>query len=531
MYNKPYHTMSIIYSKFCFILIVTTIFLSVIFIQEITFDQPKPQQQEPNIAYAEISDFNFAAAGDWGCYPDAKRTVNNIVDKDPKLVLALGDFSYNNTGDCWFKIISPIENRTKIAIGNHDVNPPSLLAQYMTHFGLTKQYYSFDYHNVHFLAMSTEIPLEAGSEQFNFVNNDLARAARDPAIDWIVVYCHKPAYTLPSTDEGMRSSMQEFRDTYHPLFDRYNVDLVLQGHDHNYQRSYPIKYNSTNPSTPIITDTNKDSNYNNPAGRIFAIVGTGGIGIYRLPNANDSPSSSTAYLAYKQSSSFGFLNVDIINYGTTLRAKFYDNDGAIEDQFTVTKPKNKFSSSSSSSQLLLPTSSSSSATTSMATNGGGCTKGWYITGYFTPVEIDYGGSRRTIFVEGIGSRSYPNAFLDAVKTEGWGRTNEGYYIGPYGSGDRWVKSDYARDSRSQTLKAGVTVAVDKSVINDGTNLRVPTLPGRWNNLTYTASDVGTNIKGKHIDIFTGEGKSAQQQTFEITGRDNIVCLYPHAASG
>ena len=75
------------------------------------------------------------------------------------------------------------------------------------------------------------------------------------------------------------------------------------------------------------------------------------------------------------------------------------------------------------------------------------------------------------------------------------------------------------------------MAVDKSVINDGTNLRVPTLPGRWNNLTYNARDVGTNIKGKHIDIFTGEGKSAQQQTFEITGRDNIVCLYPHAASG
>jgi predicted phosphodiesterase len=356
--------MSVTDSKFCFILIVTTIFLSVIIIQEITFDQPKPQQQEPNLAYAEISGFNFAAAGDWGCYPDTKRTVSKIVDKDPELVLALGDFSYNKTADCWFKIISPIENRTKIAIGNHDVNPPSLLAQYMTQFGLTEQYYSFDYHNVHFLAMSTEIPLEAGSEQFNFVNNDLARVARDPAIDWIVVYCHKPAYTLPSTDDGMRSSMQEFRDTYHPLFDKYNVDLVLQGHDHNYQRSYPIKYNSTNPSTPIITDVNKQSNYNNPAGRIFAIVGTGGIGLYRLPNENDSP-----YLAYKQSSSFGFLNVDIINYGTTLNATFHDNDGALEDQFTVNKPKNKSSSSSSSSsQLLLSTSSSSSypsATTNM----------------------------------------------------------------------------------------------------------------------------------------------------------------------
>ena len=503
-----------IYAKF-YIIFLLTIFLSFIIIQEFRFEQDKPSQQQPNIAYAYIPDFNFAAAGDWGCYPDAKRTVNNIIDKDPELVLALGDFSYNNTADCWLKIINPIEDRTKIAIGNHDIMPPSLLPQYMTHFNLTKQYYSFDYYNIHFLAMSTEIPLEAGSEQFIFVNNDLAKAATDPAIDWIVVYCHKPAYTLPSPDEDMRSSMQGLRDTYHPLFDKYHVDLVLQGHDHNYQRSYPIKYNSTNPFTPIITDTNQDNNYTNPAGTIFAIVGTGGIGLYHLSNATES-----AYLAYKQSSSFGFLSVAIINNGATLKANFYDNDGDIEDQFTVTKSKNTFFSSSS---LRLPA--------TLTTNGEECTTGWDITGYFTPVESDYDGSRRIIFVEGIGLKSYPGAFLNAVKTEGWGKTKGGFFIGPYGSGDNWVKSDDALDSRHQPLKIGVTVAVDTSVIKHGTYLKVPTLPGKWGSITYTASDIGTSIKGKHVDVFTGEGKSAQQQTFEITGRGNTICLYSPVAGG
>jgi Calcineurin-like phosphoesterase/3D domain len=494
----------IIDAKFSSILLVTI--LSIVAIQEITFEQDKPQQQ-PNIAYAaDLSDFNFAAAGDWGCFPDAKRTVNNIVDKHPELVLALGDFSYENIADCWFNIISPIEDRIKIAIGNHDIRPPSLLAQYMTHFGLTKQYYSFDYHNVHFLVMSTEIPLEVGSEQFNFVNNDLAKAATDPAIDWIVVYCHKPAYTLPSVDDdGMRSSMDELRDIYHPLFDKYNVDLVLQGHDHNYQRSYPIKYNSTSPSTPIITDTN-NNNYNNPSGRISAVVGTGGIGLYSLSSGNAS------YLAYKQSSSFGFLNVDVINNGTTLNAKFYDNDGAVEDKFTVTKSKN-----TSSSRLQLPS--------TIPTTGGECTTDWYITGYFTPVESDYSGSKRTIFVEDVGSKSYPSSFLDAVEKEGWGKTNEDFYIGRQGSGGEWVNSDYAQDSIDQPLKIGLTVAVDPSMINHGTKLKVPTLPGEWGRLTYTANDIGKSIKGKHIDVFTGEGKSAEQQTFEITGRGNTVCLY------
>jgi hypothetical protein len=506
----------IIDAKFSSILLVTV--LSIVGIQKITLEQDKPQQQ-PNIAYAaNLSDFNFAAAGDWGCFPDAKRTVNNIVGKHPELVLALGDFSYENTADCWFNIVSPIEDRIKIAIGNHDIRPPSLLAQYMTHFGLTKQHYSFDYQNVHFLVMSTEIPLEVGSEQFNFVNNDLAKAVTDPAIDWIVVYCHKPAYSLPSVDEDvMRSSTDELRDIYHPLFDKYNVDLVLQGHDHNYQRSYPIKYNSTSPSTPTITDANDNNNYNNPSGRIFAIVGTGGIGLYSLSN-NNEPS----YLAYKQSSSFGFLNVDVINNGTTLKAKFYDNDGAIEDQFTVTKSKNTSSSSSSSPhQLQL-----ASATMPATKEGVECTTGWYITGYFTPVEFDYGDSKRRIFVEGTGSKSYPSDFLDAVKKEGWGKTKEGFYIGPYGSGGDWVKSDYAQDSRHQPLKIEMTVAVDTSVINHETELKIPTLPGKWGSITYTATDIGKGVKGKHIDVFTGEGKSAEQQTFEITGSGNTVCLYP-----
>jgi hypothetical protein len=45
---------------------------------------------------------------------------------------------------------------------------------------------------------------------------------------------------------------------------------------------------------------------------------------------------------------------------------------------------------------------------------------------FTPVESDYGGSKRIIFVEGLGSKSYPSDFLDIVKTEGWGKTREGF---------------------------------------------------------------------------------------------------------
>jgi predicted phosphodiesterase len=285
-------------------------------------------------AYGSLQDFNFAAAGDWGCNNNTVYTVNNIVNKNPELVLGLGDYSYEDTADCWLEIIAPLEDKMKITIGNHDVETTSLLNQYMSHFNLTKQFYSFNYQNVHFTVISTEhLTGSEGDEQYEFVNADLASAASDPNIDWIVVYHHREAYTSPyatNPNEGeVRTASISLRNAYHPLFERYDVDLVLQGHNHNYERSYPIKYNNANSSAPIITDAHIH-NYSNPEGQIFVTVGTAGRGTYDfLPKE--------PYMV-RQYNGFGFLNVDVIDNGQTLNATYYSNDdGSIKDQFSITK--------------------------------------------------------------------------------------------------------------------------------------------------------------------------------------------------
>jgi predicted MPP superfamily phosphohydrolase len=276
------------------------------------------------------ADFNFAAVGDWGCTSNTNNTVNNIVGKNPELVLALGDYSYNTTSDdCWFKIVKPIEDKMKIEIGNHDHRGLGQLSRYMNHFGVTEQYYSFDYQNVHFIALSTETPFAVNSAQYNFVKNDLSKAASDPNIDWIVVYYHRPMYTIPST----HSAISSLRSTYHPLFEQYGVDLVLQGHNHNYQRTYPIIFNSTRPKHPIETSTNKTTYTDPDEGQIFATVGTGGAELYPFKDQKDSN-----YYYAKQYIGYGILNVDITNNGKTLTGKFYSNNGTIIDQFTITKP-------------------------------------------------------------------------------------------------------------------------------------------------------------------------------------------------
>ena len=100
--------------------------------------------------------FNIVAVGDWDCTSETEDTVDNIIKQDPELVLALGDLSYNGKAKCWLELIEPIAEKTKIVIGNHEVDSSKLRKDYMNYFGLKEQYYSFNQKNVHFLALSTE---------------------------------------------------------------------------------------------------------------------------------------------------------------------------------------------------------------------------------------------------------------------------------------------------------------------------------------------------------------------------------------
>ncbi len=278
------------------------------------------------------TNFNFAAVGDTNCNSNTETIVDNIQAKAAELVLGLGDYIYNDDeAGCWLEIVEPIDDKIRIAIGNHETG--AILTELMEHYGLTDQYYSFDYQNVHFTVMSDYVPDEVGSEQYAFVQNDLAKAAADPNIDWIVIVHHSQKYA--ATKNYNIPDENEWNIIYHPIFEQYNVDLVLQGHQHNYQRTYPIKYNDDSPANPLITDRNTDT-YTNPEGQIYLTVGTGGAGLHKL-NGNQAP-----YTVFAQDEEHGFLNVDVTpnNGGTTLVGTFYSNDdgtGQMTDQFTITK--------------------------------------------------------------------------------------------------------------------------------------------------------------------------------------------------
>ena len=148
-----------------------------------------------------------------------------------------------------------------------------------------------------------------------------------------------------------------------------------------------------------------------------------------------------------------------------------------------------------------------------------CSSDWYITGYFTPVESDYSGDFiRITFDDYI--KHFRSDFLADVKIEGWGKTRLGDYVEWYDNS--FHLSDAALDSHGDNLLVQ-SVAVDPILIEQKTKLSIPTLPSPWNELLFTAFDIGPSIKGKHIDVYTGEGKQAELETFRITGTENEVC--------
>ncbi|HEX9318856.1 MAG TPA: metallophosphoesterase [Nitrososphaeraceae archaeon] len=277
-------------------------------------------QLTDNNGASYIQNFNFAVTGDFGCGDEAKKTVSNIKSKNPELVILTGDLSYQKNATCWFNTVAPLEvnNKLKIAFGEHDIDSNlTKYNDYMKHFNLSKPYYSFDYQNVHFLVMATAknevVPYLNGSDQYKFVKSDLKKAHRDTEIDWIIVDTFRPLYSSNTTHPGL----DKLQDIYHPLFEKYGVDIVLQGHNHNYQRTYPLSYNQSMPFSPIVTDRHTRDYDNNPKGQIFFTVGTAGEDLYNL--TKQAPYVVTQFLRH------GFLNVNLINNGTNLTATFYEN--------------------------------------------------------------------------------------------------------------------------------------------------------------------------------------------------------------
>jgi len=287
------------------------------------------------------SELDFVVAGDYGCDSKTRQTIKDMVEQDTDLAFALGDLSEVKNPNCFFDIVSKLDNKDKfkIALGESDtdsneVRSSSRFSDFVRHFDLESPFYSFDYKNVHFLAMSTGksafIPYAPGSAQYEFINDDLSKAANNTNVDWIIVYGYRPLYTSPT----IHPSTEILRETYAPLFEKYGVDLVMTSHNHNYQRSYPLVYNVVHSREPIIKDANA-SYYSMPGVPIYVVVGTAGNNLYDF--------RGQAPFMVTQFRETGFLHVNITKAEQNVLTGTFHNIGTgnYDDRFIIVKSKSE----------------------------------------------------------------------------------------------------------------------------------------------------------------------------------------------
>jgi hypothetical protein len=148
--------------------------------------------------------------------------------------------------DAYFDAMQPLfVNKVFMPVqGNHETISELFYYQFALPVmpGLPEEFkehhWSFDYGIAHFVGLNSLTDATVKSAN-TFLEDDLKRARENQNIKWIVVMFHHPAYSACST----HGSTQRVIDNWVPIFEKYRVDLVLSGHDHNYERTYPIKNN------------------------------------------------------------------------------------------------------------------------------------------------------------------------------------------------------------------------------------------------------------------------------------------------
>lgn len=184
-------------------------------------------------AIYQYEPFTFVAYGDTRTNDDDRAAVvRSIIDINPDIIFNTGDLVGDGAEDSywktWFSTNQDILDHIPyfVAIGNHEENAPLYFD--IWHFPGNEQWYSIDYGNAHFICLSTETGLNG--VQRDWLEADLIDASH--SADWIFVFFHRPPYS--SGDHG---SYLPARNAWCSLFEDYGVDIVFNGHDHDYERS------------------------------------------------------------------------------------------------------------------------------------------------------------------------------------------------------------------------------------------------------------------------------------------------------
>jgi hypothetical protein len=201
------------------------------------------------------------------------------------------------------------------ALGNHDTYytdwstptyPGDLVRKYwpFSYYATAdRSYYSFNYGPAHVVVLDQyadhyAYTLEA-SAQYLWLQADLAANTRP----WTIVMFHQPAWTASlDSGSGSHGNNTDIQDHLCPLFKTYDVDVVIQGHEHYYAHVEP------------------------PDGIVYLTLGGGG-GVFGTPK-------TTASYLLASAKTYHFARFNIVDQ--TMEVTVLNDSNGIVDRFTVT---------------------------------------------------------------------------------------------------------------------------------------------------------------------------------------------------
>jgi hypothetical protein len=319
-------------------------------------------------AFGSTKQVRIWALGDFGDGSASQKAVMNSIEvytrgDRPDAWIWLGDNAYNNGKDEEYqKNVFDVYQSAFLqnlpiypSPGNHDYagkHDPTV-PPYFKIFNMPIQgeagglpsnaesYYSVNYGPVHLVALDTEMRdvnglqlMDGKGMQYEWLKADLAANK----LPWVVVYFHKPPYSKGSHDSDTELDMKHMREHVNPLFEQYNVDLVIAGHSHVYERSYPMRghfgVNDTFDSATHVFANEKSPNQYvvGPKGQgvIYVVNGSGGkVGGQR-------PGFPMKSSVYTNNTIGGSVLLDVNKHRFNL--KWIQSDGVIGDEFVIKKP-------------------------------------------------------------------------------------------------------------------------------------------------------------------------------------------------
>ena len=273
----------------------------------------------------DSGDFSFLVMGDSGTDSPEQTTLlqQMIAETNVSKVIHVGDLAYMSGTFAqfesnYFALYAPLMSRLPFytAPGNHEYVTDSAAPYLAVHAapvcGVPSQdvgrYYSFDWGDAHFVSIDSNLlNSDGGARMLGWLDADLAATKKY----WKIAYVHHPPY--PTGAHLGDPLCVLVAENVNPIVERHGVQLLLAGHEHGYERSFPLrggqKADASLPSTTYLI--------------------TGGGGAF-LENVGSLPQCVLSVSAHN------YLRVDIA--GTALTFSAIGLGGAVIDRITLNPP-------------------------------------------------------------------------------------------------------------------------------------------------------------------------------------------------